>query len=94
MGMPNFTLQTVGYDLALEPRTRVLLYLERGRFVKGAIFLGPYIREGMTAFDIGGNIGYLTLLLCRKVDPTGHLFAFEPEPETFRERVCAAQRAE
>ena len=79
-----------GYDLALEPRisVHVLLYLERERFVEGAIFLGPYIREGMTAFDIGVNIGYLTLLLCRKVGPTGHVFAFEPEPETFRERVA------
>ena len=78
-----------GYDLALEPRTsvHVLLYLERERFVEDAIFLGPYIREGMTAFDIGANIGYLTLLLCRKVGPTGHVFAFEPEPDNFRELV-------
>jgi FkbM family methyltransferase len=78
-----------GYDLALKPRTsvHVLLYLERERFVEDAIFLGPYIREGMTAFDIGANIGYLTLLLCREVGPTGHVFAFEPEPENFRELV-------
>lgn len=47
-----------GFDLALEPRTRVhvLLYLEQERFVGGAVFLGPYVREGMTAFDIGANI--------------------------------------
>jgi hypothetical protein len=85
-----------GYDLALEPRTsvHVLLYLERERFVEDAIFLGPYIRECMTAFDIAANLGYLTLLLCRKVGPTGHVFAFEPEPENFGELVRNVENPE
>lgn len=41
----------------------------------------------MTAFDIGANIGYLILLPCRKVGPTGHVLAFEPEPNNFGELV-------
>ncbi len=46
----------------------------------------------MTAFDIGANIGYLTLLLCRKVGPTGHVFAFEPEPNNFGELVRKVEK--
>ena len=58
MGMLNFPAKLFGFDLALEPRTRVelLLYLEQERFVGGAVFLGPYVWEGMTAFDIGANV--------------------------------------
>jgi FkbM family methyltransferase len=37
-------------------------------------------RPGMTAFDVGANIGYITVLLARRVGPEGKVFAFEPLP--------------
>ncbi|HUF38894.1 MAG TPA: FkbM family methyltransferase [Anaerolineales bacterium] len=42
-----------------------------------ADFAGP----GMTLYDIGANIGYITLLMARMTGETGRVFAFEALPE-------------
>lgn len=39
------------------------------------------VQSGMVAYDVGANIGYITLLLARAVGDTGHAFAFEALPE-------------
>lgn len=56
------------------------------------IFYLEYLREGMTVFDVGANVGELTLLFSRFVGATGSVHAFEPCAETFRrlEAVCRA----
>ena len=41
------------------------------------------VRPGMTAFDIGANVGAYALLLGQWVGATGSVHAFEPAPETF-----------
>jgi tRNA G37 N-methylase Trm5 len=41
------------------------------------------VRPGATVLDIGANIGYFTLLMARCVGPSGHVYAFEPEPKNF-----------
>jgi predicted methyltransferase len=41
------------------------------------------IREGMTVFDLGAHVGYYTLLAAEQVGVTGHVFAFEPDPENY-----------
>lgn len=41
------------------------------------------LKPGMTMVDIGGHIGYFTLLAARAVGPTGRVFAFEPAPYNF-----------
>lgn len=38
------------------------------------------IRPGMTAYDLGANIGYVTLLLVKAVGPRGRVVAVEPLP--------------
>ena len=38
------------------------------------------VRPGMVAYDVGANIGYVSLLLARKVGKTGKVFAFEALP--------------
>ena len=37
----------------------------------------PFIKPGMTVFDIGANIGYYTVLLARRVGHQGAVHAFE-----------------
>lgn len=36
---------------------------------------------GQTTYDVGGNIGFFTVLLARFVGTTGRVFAFEPMPD-------------
>jgi FkbM family methyltransferase len=42
--------------------------------------LRKLLAPGMTAVDIGANVGALTLACARAVGPSGKVYAFEPEP--------------
>jgi FkbM family methyltransferase len=63
----------------------VLIYMEGEAHVTDAALLDEYVRPGATVFDVGGNIGYLTLYFAQRVGPTGRVFAFEPEPANYAE---------
>ena len=39
-----------------------------------------FLRPGMTVYDVGANIGYITLLMKHNVGPGGRVFAFEALP--------------
>lgn len=39
-----------------------------------------FIRPGMTAVDIGANLGYFTMVMADLVGPSGRVVAFEPNP--------------
>jgi len=41
------------------------------------------IRPGMVVLDVGAHIGHYTLLAARLVGPSGHVYAFEAEPENY-----------
>ena len=40
-----------------------------------------YVKPGDTVYDIGANIGYVSLSLAKQVGPTGRVIAFEPVPK-------------
>jgi FkbM family methyltransferase len=42
--------------------------------------VADWVKPGMTAYDLGANIGYVSLLLAGAVGPTGKVFAFEALP--------------
>lgn len=42
--------------------------------------LHKLVKPGMTAYDVGANIGYISLILARLVGETGQVFAFEALP--------------
>lgn len=56
------------------------------------IFYLEHLREGTTVFDVGANVGELTLLFSRLAGAGGHVHAFEPCGEAFGrlEAVCRA----
>jgi FkbM family methyltransferase len=56
------------------------------------VFYLDYLRDGMTVFDAGANVGDLTMLFSRFVGRAGRVHAFEPSGEGF-ERLSAVCRA-
>jgi FkbM family methyltransferase len=50
-------------------------------------FLDKYLREGMVFVDVGANIGSYTLFAAKRVAPTGKVYAFESENETFEKML-------
>lgn len=48
--------------------------------------LRDLIKPGMVIYDIGANVGYMSLLFARQSQPDGKVIAFEPVPE-MAERV-------
>ncbi|HEY5078211.1 MAG TPA: FkbM family methyltransferase [Opitutaceae bacterium] len=45
--------------------------------------LGQLVKPGMTAVDVGANLGLYSLLLAELAGPQGRIVAFEPDPELF-----------
>ncbi len=43
--------------------------------------LAEFLRPGMTIYDVGANIGYVTLMLAHHTGSTGRVYAFEALPE-------------
>jgi FkbM family methyltransferase len=49
-----------------------------------------YVSTGDTVYDIGANVGYVSISLAKQVGPQGRVFAFEPVPrniEAFRRNI-------
>jgi len=43
-----------------------------------------YVKEGDTAVDIGGNVGFFTLVLAKYVGVAGQVYVFEPEQDNIQ----------
>jgi FkbM family methyltransferase len=55
------------------------LNIVRGRYEADEIaFARRALRAGDTAIDVGGHIGFFTMLMAAAVGRTGHVYAFEP----------------
>jgi len=84
-----------GYEIELDAHrspVHAMLYLRREDFVEDAAVLEPYLKPGMTVFDVGANIGYLTYFFCRHVAPGGQVYSFEPEATNFREMAANVEK--
>lgn len=55
------------------------------------LYYVSYLREGMTAFDVGANVGLLTLLFSHLVGTAGAVHAFEAAPEVFARLRSASE---
>jgi len=43
--------------------------------------LAEHLQQGQTFYDLGSNIGFFSLIAARLVGPSGHVIAFEADPE-------------
>jgi FkbM family methyltransferase len=69
-----------GLWLHLNPRTGKT-YFDGGGEPEVQLALQQHLREGMTFYDIGANIGFFSLLAARLVGKEGRVVAFEADPE-------------
>lgn len=72
-----------GFQMYLDVNDRGLgrsLYKHGERELCFMHILNTELEEGMIAADLGANIGYTTLYMCRGVGAEGSVFAFEPDP--------------
>ncbi|PYX38280.1 MAG: hypothetical protein DMG81_12265 [Acidobacteria bacterium] len=78
-----------GYRICVSPKENLgyLLGTSEPHLQK---IIREYVRPGDTVYDIGANIGYVSLSLSKQVGRSGRVVAFEPIPqnaEAFRENV-------
>ncbi len=76
-----------GNNLYLKPEDRTItpVLIANETYEKCETFLcKQLIKPGMTAIDIGANIGYFSLLFARLVGVNGQVISFEPEPSNFK----------
>lgn len=82
---PLFTIRLDGYALRFYP-TNVSANLwinPDSRFHDLSLFT-DYCRPGDTVIDVGANIGEVAIVCGQSVGQSGHVFAFEPHPRTYR----------
>jgi FkbM family methyltransferase len=78
-----------GYRISISPSEQLgyLLGTDEPHLQKA---IRDYVAVGDTVYDIGANIGYVSLSFAKLVGPAGKIIAFEPVPrniEAFRQNI-------
>jgi FkbM family methyltransferase len=79
-------------DPARPNEATIMRYVGNGRFYEPDVaqVLLHVLREGDTFIDVGGNVGFFTMLAAALVGPAGRVLTFEPDPgntERLRQNV-------
>ncbi len=87
---PNKAIITgLGKDLKVRIYTHDIIGRDiyvKGMFEKAeCMFVTNFLKEGMTFFDIGANLGQYTLLGAKRVGSNGRVHSFEPSSRMFSE---------
>ncbi|MEA2384560.1 MAG: hypothetical protein QOH72_4531 [Solirubrobacteraceae bacterium] len=77
------TVEILGHRIRLDPNDSLLLSVNGVYEETEARLFERSIRPGDVVVDVGGHIGYYTLLAARAAGPNGHVYAFEPERGNF-----------
>ena len=83
-----------GISFLLDPRDLIAVSILRGGGWQPEIWnsLSPFLSEGGVFLDVGAHIGYFSMKASPCVGKSGHVLAFEPNPETLlllRDNVTA-----
>jgi FkbM family methyltransferase len=78
-----------GYRMNISPAEKLgyLLGTDEPHLQKA---IRDYVVAGDTVYDIGANVGYVSLSLAKRVGPNGRVIAFEPIPssaDAFRQNI-------
>jgi hypothetical protein len=66
----------------LEATTTYVLLEQEDWFEKELAFVRRYVRPGMTAIDVGANLGVYSIPMAKGVGPNGAVYSYEPIGET------------
>jgi FkbM family methyltransferase len=66
---------------SLDAITTYVVLEQEAWFEKEPVFLRHWLKPGMTAIDIGANLGVYAVPMARLVAPRGQVFAYEPGSE-------------
>ena len=83
----DFIVDVNGYKLAVIPGDLGIsseLMMFKTHEPLTTKLLSKELKKGMTCLDIGGNIGYYTLLESNIIGNTGKVIAIEPSPPNFQ----------
>ncbi|WP_172783414.1 MULTISPECIES: FkbM family methyltransferase [Bradyrhizobium] len=69
---------------SLEAITTYVILEQETWFEKETAFLASWLKPGMSALDIGANLGVYSLPMARRLAPHGQVFAYEPASEPRR----------
>jgi len=78
------TAEVHGYTMYLDKGDSMGLSLNGVYEPEETALVKKYIKPGFIILDLGANIGYYSLLFSKLVGPDGKVFAFEPDPMSFR----------
>jgi FkbM family methyltransferase len=95
--MADLTLRMVdGTEIvvpaSLDSMTSYVILEQETWFEKEMMFVARWLQPGMTAIDIGANLGVYSLPMARLVGPEGQVFAYEPSSETCRLLALSKQK--
>lgn len=82
--LENEIFEIQGFKIKKGRTTRQLILT--GEFHEPSIIsiIEKEVKNGMKVFDLGANIGWVTLVFSKLVGGTGHVYSFEPDPHTFK----------
>lgn len=84
----TFILRVLDTSVAVELRNNFAdAFVLREAFISHEYELGLPAEEPTTIFDLGANVGFLTLYLKTKY-PHARIFCFEPDPENFKQLIA------
>ena len=74
-----------GFFFLLQPKdvNPIRWQIERGAYTKECNAMKTVVSAGDIAFDVGANVGIISMFLSQLVGTKGKVFSFEPSPETY-----------
>jgi FkbM family methyltransferase len=94
-GKRTFKDKVHGFEVELDLGTwsdRITYFLGRYYDLPTQLLLLRVLRRGDHVFDVGANVGHLSLLMARRVGETGRVDAFEPNPAMFERLTKTVKR--
>ena len=71
----------VGKGLRFDPATSNSAYASGANELEVQQMLAKHLFPGAVFYDVGANVGFLSIIAAHLVGPTGTVYAFEPVPE-------------